>query len=46
VSEFADAAVIGSAIVSLIESTPPGRAPEAVAQFIQSLRPAEDPART
>jgi tryptophan synthase alpha chain len=37
--EFADAAVIGSAIVGLIEKTPPKDAPAAVAQFIERLRP-------
>lgn len=37
--EFADAAVVGSAIVGLIEKTPPGDAPGAVAQFIEGLRP-------
>lgn len=38
VAEFADAAVIGSAIVGLIERTPPKDAPAAVAQFIEGLR--------
>jgi tryptophan synthase alpha chain len=38
VGEFADAAVIGSAIVSLIEKTDPGKAPAAVANFLQGLR--------
>jgi len=37
--EFADAAVIGSAIVGLIEKTAPQDAPMAVAQFIERLRP-------
>ena len=37
--EFADAAVIGSAIVGLIEKTAPKDAPAAVAQFIEGLRP-------
>jgi tryptophan synthase alpha chain len=36
--EFADAAVIGSAIVGLIEKTAPQDAPAAVAQFIEGLR--------
>ena len=36
--EFADAAVIGSAIVGLIERTAPQDAPAAVAQFIEGLR--------
>ncbi len=40
VGEFADAVVIGSAIVSLIEQSEPGTAATAVAQFIQGLRPA------
>ncbi len=39
VAQFADAAVIGSAIVSLIEGTPANEAPGAVAQFIGGLRP-------
>lgn len=38
VSEFADAAVIGSALVALIEKSTPEAAPAAVAQFIGSLR--------
>lgn len=38
VGEFADAAVIGSAIVELIERTTPKDAPEAVARFIKGLR--------
>jgi len=38
VGEFADAAVIGSAIVELIERSTPGAAPEAVARFIKGLR--------
>ncbi|MGB9416983.1 MAG: tryptophan synthase subunit alpha, partial [Acidobacteriaceae bacterium] len=37
--EFTDAAVIGSAIVGLIEKTAPQDAPAAVAQFIEALRP-------
>jgi tryptophan synthase alpha chain len=37
--EFADAAVIGSAIVGLIEKTAPKDAAAAVAQFIEGLRP-------
>ncbi|MFL6428129.1 MAG: tryptophan synthase subunit alpha [Acidobacteriaceae bacterium] len=39
VGEFADAAVIGSAIVGLIEKTTPRDAAAAVAQFIDGLRP-------
>jgi tryptophan synthase alpha chain len=38
VSEFADAAVIGSAIVELIERSTPQLAPGAVARFIRGLR--------
>ena len=38
VAEFADAAVIGSAIVELIERSTPEEAPEAVARFIKGLR--------
>jgi tryptophan synthase alpha chain len=37
--EFADAAVIGSAIVGLIEKSTPHEAPAAVARFIEGLRP-------
>ncbi len=38
VGEFADAAVIGSAIVELIERSTPESSPDAVARFIQGLR--------
>jgi tryptophan synthase alpha chain len=38
VGEFADAAVIGSAIVELIERSTPEAAPGAVARFIKGLR--------
>ena len=38
VGEFADAAVIGSAIVALIEKSEPERAAEAVGRFIAGLR--------
>ncbi len=38
VAEFADAAIIGSALVSLIERTPPPEAPNAVGNFIAGLR--------
>lgn len=38
VGEFADAAVIGSAIVELIERSVPEAAPDAVARFIKGLR--------
>ena len=42
--EFADAAVVGSAIVGLIERTAPQEAPAAVARFIEALRPVAAPA--
>jgi tryptophan synthase alpha chain len=38
VGEFADAAVIGSAIVSLIEQAEVGTAPARIAAFLQGLR--------
>jgi tryptophan synthase alpha chain len=38
VGEFADAAVVGSAIVELIERSDPDTAPDAVARFIKGLR--------
>ncbi|MGA2205334.1 MAG: tryptophan synthase subunit alpha [Terracidiphilus sp.] len=38
VAEFADAAVIGSAIVELVEHSTAGSAPGAVARFIKGLR--------
>jgi len=38
VAEFADAAVIGSAIVELVERSTPESAPAAVARFIRGLR--------
>jgi len=38
VGEFADAAVIGSALVALIEQTPPAEAAVAVGRFIAELR--------
>jgi len=38
VGQFADAAVIGSALVALIEKTPPAEAPAAVGRFIAELR--------
>ena len=41
VAEFADAAVIGSAIVELIERSAPDMAPGEVARFIKGLRQAE-----
>jgi tryptophan synthase alpha chain len=40
VGEYADAAVIGSAIVALIEQSSPAAAPQVIARFIQGLRPA------
>ncbi len=39
VGQFADAAVIGSAIVALIEQSTPAEAPAAVGRFLRSLRP-------
>jgi tryptophan synthase alpha chain len=38
VAEFADAAVVGSAVVELIERSAPGTAADAVARFIKGLR--------
>jgi len=38
VAEFADAVVIGSAIVELVERSTPDEAPSAVSQFIRGLR--------
>jgi tryptophan synthase alpha chain len=38
VGEFADAAVIGSALVALIEKTAPAEAPATVGRFIAGLR--------
>jgi tryptophan synthase alpha chain len=38
VGEFADAAVIGTAIVALIEKAAPGKAPATVAGFLHGLR--------
>jgi tryptophan synthase alpha chain len=38
VGEFADAAIIGSALVALIEKTGPERAAEEVGRFIAGLR--------
>jgi tryptophan synthase alpha chain len=38
VGEFADAAVIGTAIVALIEKASPGTAPASVAAFLRGLR--------
>lgn len=40
VGRFADAAVVGSALVALIEQNTPEEAPQAVARFIGGLRPA------
>jgi tryptophan synthase alpha chain len=42
-AEFADAAVVGSAIVGLIEKCTPAEAPAAVARFIEGLRPVAVP---
>jgi tryptophan synthase alpha chain len=38
VAGFADAAVVGSAIVGLVEKTPAADAPRAVGEFVRSLR--------
>jgi tryptophan synthase alpha chain len=38
IGEFADAAVVGSALVALIESSKPGEAPSSIARFIKGLR--------
>jgi tryptophan synthase alpha chain len=38
VAEFADAAVVGSAIVGLVERTPATEAARAVGEFVRSLR--------
>ena len=38
VGKFADAAVIGSALVALIEKTPPAEGANAVGRFIAGLR--------
>jgi tryptophan synthase alpha chain len=46
VAEFADAAVIGSAIVSLIERAEPGTAPAAIASFLEELRQGQQTAPT
>jgi tryptophan synthase alpha chain len=46
VAEFADAAVIGSAIVSLIERAEPGTAPAAIASFLEGLRQGQQTAPT
>jgi tryptophan synthase alpha chain len=42
VAEFADAAVVGSAIVELIERSAPDTAPGEVSRFIKGLRQAEN----
>jgi tryptophan synthase alpha chain len=39
VGSFADAAIIGSALVALIEKTEPVEAPAVVGRFIAGLRP-------
>ena len=41
VGEFADAAIIGSALVALIEKTGPADAAKAVGEFIAGLRPGQ-----
>ncbi|HEY6447533.1 MAG TPA: tryptophan synthase subunit alpha [Acidobacteriaceae bacterium] len=45
IGEFADAAVIGSALVAAIEQAGPKEAPAAIARLIQGLRGAAVPAR-
>ena len=42
ISHFADAAVVGSAVVSLVERTAPEQAAAAVGAFVRSLRGATD----
>jgi tryptophan synthase alpha chain len=37
VGQFADAAVIGSALVAIIEKSKPAEAPNSIARFIQGL---------
>ncbi len=46
VGRFADAAVVGSALVSIIEASSREIAPEAIARFIRGLRPAPALARS
>ena len=46
VGRFADAAVIGSAIVSLLERTASAEAPSSIARFIEGLRPSPALARS
>lgn len=46
VAEFADAAAIGTAIVSLIEHAEPGTAPAAIAAFLEGLRQGQQTAPT
>jgi len=43
VAKFADAAVVGSAIVALVETTPAAEAAQAVGKFVRSLKGAEGP---
>jgi tryptophan synthase alpha chain len=43
VGRFADAAVVGSAVVSLLERSAPGEAPSSIARFIKGLRPHVEP---
>jgi tryptophan synthase alpha chain len=38
VGEFADAAVVGSALMATIERSQPAEAPSSIARFIQDLR--------
>ncbi|MFC6646414.1 tryptophan synthase subunit alpha [Granulicella cerasi] len=43
VAGFADAAVVGSAIVALVEKTPAADAPKAVGEFVRSLKQGGQP---
>jgi tryptophan synthase alpha chain len=43
VGEFADAAVVGSALVATIEASTPAEAPSAIARFIRGLKPGLKP---
>jgi len=45
VGEFADAAVVGSALVATIEQAGPKQAPSSIGRFIEGLRGASVPAR-
>lgn len=45
VGEFADAAIVGSALVALIEKTPPAEAAKAIGEFIHGLRVQDESGR-